>query len=59
MGFPQRPLTGSDPGCDFSSAQLLWNLNSRLLWLRRNSGENVFGVQVEVSLSPGLGAGRR
>ena len=46
-------------GCDFSSAQLLWNLNSRLLWLRRNSGENVFGVQVEVSLSPRLGAGRR
>jgi len=30
----------------------MWNLNGRLLWLQRNSGENVFGVQVGVSLSP-------
>src|SRR5881628_2429610 len=42
-------------GADWSGGQLLWNLNARLLWLRRNSGENVFGVQVGASLSPKLG----
>src|SRR5207247_11061033 len=41
-------------GIDVSSGQLTWNVNSRLLWLRRNSGENVFGVQVGVSVSPKL-----
>jgi len=39
-------------GADFYSGQVMWNLNGRLLWLQRNSGENVFGVQVGVSLSP-------
>src|SRR5881296_1261593 len=42
-------------GVDLYSGRLLWNVNSRLLWLQRNSGENVFGVQVGVSLSPRLG----
>jgi hypothetical protein len=44
-------------GFDRYSGPLLWNLNSRLLWLRRNSGEDVFGVQVGVSLSPRIGKG--
>jgi hypothetical protein len=39
-------------GADLHSGKLMWNANSRLLWLRRNSGENVFGVQVGVGLSP-------
>ena len=42
-------------GCDLYSGRVMWNLNSRLLWLKRNSGENVFGVQMGVSLSPKLG----
>ncbi|MGH7546617.1 MAG: hypothetical protein ACREMM_00415 [Gemmatimonadales bacterium] len=42
-------------GADFYSGRLMWNVNSRLLWLQRNSGENVFGVQVGVSLSPRIG----
>lgn len=39
-------------GADFYGGPLMWNVNGRLLWLQRNSGENVFGVQVGVSLSP-------
>jgi len=46
-------------GADFYSGRMMWNLNGRLLWLQRNSGENVFGVQVGVSLSPRLGGNRR
>ncbi|HEU5261269.1 MAG TPA: hypothetical protein VFU41_07580 [Gemmatimonadales bacterium] len=42
-------------GADLYSGRLMWNVNSRLLWLQRNSGENVFGVQLGVSLSPKLG----
>lgn len=42
-------------GADFYGGRLMWNLNGRLLWLQRNSGENVFGVQVGVSLSPRIG----
>jgi hypothetical protein len=38
----------------YSGAALMWNLSGRLLWLQRNSGENVFAVQVGVSLSPRL-----
>jgi hypothetical protein len=41
-------------GCDVYSGRLMWNVNSRLLWLKRNSGENVFAVQVGASLSPKL-----
>ena len=39
-------------GADFYGGPLMWNVNGRLLWLQRNSGENVFGVQVGVSPSP-------
>jgi len=42
-------------GADFYSSRVMWNLNGRLLWLQRNSGENVFGVQVGVSVSPRIG----
>ena len=42
-------------GLDLYGGQLMWNLNSRLLWLQRNSGQNVFAVQVGVSLSPRIG----
>ena len=45
-------------GADFYSGRAMWNLNARLLWLQRNSGENVFGVQVGVSLSPRVGGHR-
>ena len=45
-------------GADFYSGDLMWNLNGRLLWLQRNSGENVFGVQVGASLSPRIGGAR-
>jgi hypothetical protein len=46
-------------GADFYSGRVMWNLNGRLLWLQRNSGENVFGVQVGVSLSPRIGGSPR
>ena len=46
-------------GADFYSGRAMWNLNARLLWLQRNSGENVFGVQVGASVSPKLGGNRR
>src|SRR5207248_10587946 len=42
-------------GVDLYGGRVMWNLTSRLLWLQRNSGENVFGVQVGVSVSPRLG----
>jgi len=46
-------------GVDLYSGRVMWNLSSRLLWLQRNSGENVFGVQVGVSVSPRLGGNGR
>ncbi len=45
-------------GADVYSGRVMWNLNGRLLWLQRNSGENVFGVQVGVSVSPRIGGAR-
>lgn len=42
-------------GVDLYGGRLMWNVNSRLLWLQRNSGDNVFGVQLGVSLSPKIG----
>jgi len=39
-------------GVDLFGGRVMWNLNSRLLWLQRSNGENVFGVQVGVSVSP-------
>jgi hypothetical protein len=41
-------------GVDLFGGQVMWNLNSRLLWLQRNNRENVFGVQVGLSVSPKL-----
>jgi len=46
-------------GVDLYSGRVMWNLNARLLWLQRNSGENVFGVQVGASVSPKLGGNGR
>src|SRR5256886_1194909 len=45
-------------GVDLYGGRVMWNLNSRLLWLQRNSGENVFGVQVGVAVSPRIGGAR-
>jgi len=42
-------------GVDLFGGGVMWNLNSRLLWLQRSNGENVFGVQVGVSVSPRIG----
>lgn len=61
-GFPS---VGSDRGIAqgaqgglgadiFSGASLMWNVNARVLWLQRNSGQNAFLMQVGVSLSPRL-----
>jgi hypothetical protein len=44
-------------GADFYGGQVMWNVNGRLLWLQRSSGENVFGVQVGASVSPRLKSG--
>ena len=41
-------------GADIYSGALMWNLQSRVLWLQRSSGENVFAVLLGVSLSPKL-----
>jgi hypothetical protein len=42
-------------GADIVSAgPLMWNVNSRVLWFQRNSGENVFLIQTGLSLSPKL-----
>ena len=46
-------------GVDLYGRRVMWNLNSRLLWLQRNSGENVFGVQVGVSVSPRIAGPRQ
>lgn len=42
-------------GVDVYSGRLMWNIDSRLAWLQRNSGENVFAVQVGASFSPKIG----
>lgn len=41
-------------GADVFSGWAMWNLNARVLWLQRNSGNNVFAVQLGASLSPKL-----
>ena len=43
-------------GVDLYGGRVMWNLNARLLWLQRNTGQNTFGVQVGLSLSPKVGA---
>ena len=42
-------------GADIFSGRVMWNINGRVVWLQRHSGENVFAVQVGASLSPTLG----
>ncbi|HVH09709.1 MAG TPA: hypothetical protein VM736_07925 [Gemmatimonadales bacterium] len=42
-------------GVDLDAGALLWNFNSRLLWLQRRGGDNVFGIELGVSLSLNLG----
>jgi len=39
----------------FGGGSLMWNVNARVLWLQRNSGENAFLMQLGVSISPKLG----
>lgn len=38
----------------YGGRSLMWNVNARVLWLQRNNGDNVFLVQVALSLSPKL-----
>lgn len=61
-GFPtQGPDRGTAQGlhaglgADVFSGPVMWNLNARVLWLQRNSSENVFAVQIGASLAPRLG----
>src|SRR5712691_1141715 len=53
---PDRGIAeGAQGGLGFdllSGASLMWNVNSRLLWLQRKSGENVFAVQLGGRVSP-------
>jgi hypothetical protein len=37
-----------------SGGSLMWNVNSRVLWFQRNSGESVFLLQTGLSISPKL-----
>src|SRR6266699_719881 len=53
--YSQGPDRGIALGAHFYGGSLMWNVDGRLLWLQRNSGENVLGVQVGVSLSPRIG----
>jgi hypothetical protein len=61
-GFPQ---SGADRGVAqglhggfgadlFAGRSVMTNINARLVWLQRKSKENVFGVQIGVSVSPRL-----
>jgi hypothetical protein len=38
----------------YSGSSLMWNANTRLLWLQTKAGESVFAVQVGLSVSPRL-----
>jgi hypothetical protein len=38
----------------FSGSSLMWNMNGRVLWMQRNTGENMFLLQVGVGISPHL-----
>jgi hypothetical protein len=41
-------------GADVFTGRVMWNVNARVLWLRRNAGDNVFAVQLGASLGPKL-----
>ena len=61
-GFPaEGPDRGIAQGAQgglgadiYTGPGLMVNVNARLVWLRRTSGENAFAVQVAASLSPKL-----
>jgi hypothetical protein len=38
----------------WAGARVMWNVNARLAWLQRSSGENVFAVQLGIGISPRL-----
>jgi hypothetical protein len=42
-------------GVDLSGGRVMWNINTRLLWLQRSGSDNVFAVQLGVGVSPALG----
>jgi hypothetical protein len=41
-------------GADVFAGRAMTNISARLVWIQRRSGENVFGVQVGLSISPRL-----
>ncbi len=41
-------------GTDVFGGRVMWNVNARVVWLQRNSGANVFAVQLGASVSPKL-----
>ena len=61
-GFPKAgPDRGMAQGAHggigadiFSGSSIMWNLNGRVLWMQRNSGENMFFLQAGVGISPQL-----
>ena len=42
-------------GADIFSGRVMWNINGRIVWLQRHSGENVFAVQIGARRSHKLG----
>ena len=66
VGFPgEGPDRGMTQGAHgglgadiFAGEQLMVNVNARLLWIQRNTGESIFGVQLGASLSPKLVSAR-
>lgn len=43
-------------GADIIAGAVMWNVAARLVWLQRNNQDNVFAVQLGVSVSPPLAA---
>lgn len=43
-------------GADFASGGALINVNTRVLWMQRNSGESVFTLQIGAGISPAIHA---
>jgi len=41
-------------GVDLAVGRALWNANSRLVWLRRTTGEDVFAMELGFGLAPAL-----
>jgi hypothetical protein len=61
-GFPKAgPDRGMAQGAHggigadiFDGSSLMWNVNGRVLWMQRNTGENMFLLQAGVGISPQL-----